>query len=54
MIMLKTSAVFAFYVHMAMLGSARALVWNVGPIFLEDQSWSLKKTKDVYIQIQIV
>lgn len=37
-----------------MLGSARALVWNVGPIFLEDQSWSLKKTKDMYIQIQIV
>lgn len=29
-----------------MLESASALVWNVGPIFLEDQSWSLKKSKD--------
>lgn len=37
-----------------MLGSARALVRNVGSIFLEDQSWSLKKTEDVYIQIQII
>jgi len=32
----------------------RALVWNVGPMFLEDQNCSLKKTKNMYMQMQKV